>query len=91
MATHDIGDKVTLQVTFTDSAGDPVDPTTVSCTVRSPNGTLTAPSTQGTAGVYTATVEPTTPGTWYYRFAGTGSYVAAEEDSFKIREQQTAQ
>ncbi len=85
MASYDIGDKITLRASFTDSDAA-VDPSTVTCAVRAPDGTPSAPSVSKAAtGVYTATVLPDAAGVWFYRFAGTGAYVAAEEGTFLIR------
>ena len=85
MATYDIGDKVTCTATFTDTSGGTVGPSAVAFSYKDPRGTSGTASVSGTAGVYTATVELDYPGIWRYRFAGTGSYVAAEEGSFKVR------
>jgi VCBS repeat-containing protein len=83
--THDIGDLVTLRVAFVDSAGEPVDPTTVTLTVQDPDGGQTSPSTSSSeTGVYTGTVTPDASGVWRYRFTGTGAHVAVEEGSFEV-------
>lgn len=83
-SSYDIGDRVNLQVTLTDTEGEVLDPDDVICTVRAPGGTESAPEVSNPEpGVYTATVEPDASGTWYYRFAGTdgsGNLVAQEKD-----------
>jgi len=89
MAIYDIGDRVTLTANFTD-AGTPVEPTTVTCAVKAPSGTTTSPSVTNTSGTYSATVDPDEQGAWYYRFTGTGTYVAAEEGTFRVRRRQVA-
>jgi len=82
---HDIGDLVTLTITFIDDAGDPRDPTTVVCTVQAPDGTLTTPSVANpSVGTYVAETEPAASGVWRYKFTGTGAWVAAEEGSFDV-------
>lgn len=86
---YDIGDRVTLTANFTD-AGAPVEPTTVTCSVRSPSGTTTSPSVTNASGTYSAEIEPDEHGAWAYRFAGTGTYVAAEEGTFRVRRRQVA-
>lgn len=83
-AQYDIGDKITLEASFTD-AGVLVDPTTVSCIVRSPSDEITERDVTGEAGHYTAEIEPNEAGTWWYRFEGTGAYQAAEEGEFAVR------
>lgn len=87
MTTYDIGDEVRLSVAFTDAAGAAADPTTVTCTVRKPDGsTLTPTATStGSTGAYRADIQPDQTGNWYYRFAGTGALVAAEEGQFYVR------
>jgi len=90
MAIHDIGDKVQVRATFT-LDGVTVTPTTVTCTVRAPSGdeqTLTVSGPSG--GTYLAELEPDEEGTWWYRFAGSGGYIAAEEGVFSIRHRRVA-
>lgn len=89
MAIYDIGDRVTLTANFTDDA-TPVEPTTVTCTVKAPSGATTSPSVTNTSGTYSAEVDPDEQGAWYYRFTATGSYVAAEEGTFRVRRRQVA-
>lgn len=86
---YDIGDRVTLTANFTD-AGSPVQPTTVTCTVKAPSGMTTSSSVTNTSGTYSAEVEPDEQGAWYYRFAGTGTYVAAGEGTFRVRRRRVA-
>lgn len=64
-----------------------VEPTAVTCTVRSPSDVNTEPEVSGEDGIYTATVQPELAGTWSYAFDGTGAQIAAGEGSFKVREQ----
>ena len=84
--TYDIGDQVRLSVAFTNSAGVATDPTTVTITIRKPDQTTSTPTalTSATGTWYTdVTLDQT--GNWYYRFAGTGALVAAEEGEFYVR------
>ena len=83
--------RIETSTAFTDAAGDPVAPDTVTLTVREPSpdytetvytgGDLTSPST----GVYYRDVTPDVPGQWHYRWSGTiGSSVAVDEDTFRV-------
>lgn len=85
MTTYDIGDEVRLSVAFTDADGVAADPTTVTCTVRKPDGSTLTPSATGSSGSYHADIQPDQTGNWHYRFAGTGALVAAEEGQFYVR------
>lgn len=83
---YDIGDRVTLDVTFTNAGGTATSPTTVTLQVTPPGGTATTVSNSaGATGVYTATYDPTVAGIHYYRWAGTGALVVAEEGQFHVR------
>ena len=71
---------IRLTVTFTDSNGDAVDPTTVTFETYSPCRT-TSTYVYGTdsevgksaVGNYYADIEPGEPGRWHYRWKTTGS------------------
>jgi len=81
----DVGDLVTLRVTFT-VAGVATNPTTVVLTVRMPDGTLSTPApTLESTGVYTYNLLLSASGVWSYRWAGTGAVQAAEEDRLYVR------
>lgn len=89
---YDVGALVTLTGTFRNAAGVLTDATAVVCTVRDPTGTRTTPTvTHASTGVYTATVDLTNAvaGLWWYRFAGTGTAQAAEENSFYVEASNT--
>lgn len=91
MSDWDIGDQVTISVSVYNAAGTLADPTTVTLTVRKPDGTLTTPLvTKNSTGVYHADVFPDINGTWYYRWVGGGSMVVAEEGLFAVRERRVA-
>lgn len=83
--TYDIGDRVTLSATFTED-GAAVDPDTVTCYVKHEDAAsrTTVSSSKVGTGSYEAQVDPSTPGRWYYRFEGTGEYMAAAEGSFIV-------
>jgi hypothetical protein len=83
---YDIGDRVIMTAEFR-SAGVLVDPLTVTCSVQPPDGdALSVPVEQLSLGVYSAAIDPTLHGTWWYRFTATGAYTGAEEQSFRIRQ-----
>jgi uncharacterized protein YfaS (alpha-2-macroglobulin family) len=88
------GESVPLQATFTNAAGTPTD-TTVTLTVRRPDGTTTTPTPTHTGtGVYTynqpTTTAATDVGLWWYTFQGTGGVDAVEQGSFMVEQVQTA-
>lgn len=93
MNTYDVGDQVRCSVTFTNSSGDPVDPTTVLFKYKINRGstvTLTygidAAVVKTDTGDYYVDVTITQEGTWSYRFEGSGNVTAAAEGSFLARD-----
>lgn len=81
--TYDVGDLVELVGTFTDPvSGDPVDPSSVVCRVRTPDGETTTVAANGSDGVYVAEFEVAAPGSHHYLFVGTGGHQAAGERAF---------
>jgi hypothetical protein len=72
------GKRCTFRAQFKDAAGALADPTTVRWKVRAPDGTETlyaddAPETEHpSAGIYTFTFTPSTPGSWVIRVEGLG-------------------
>jgi len=81
----DVGDLVTLRVTFT-TAGVLTSPTTVTLTVRMPDGTTSTPTpTLESVGVYAYNLLLSASGAWHYRWAATGAVQAAEEDRLYVR------
>lgn len=88
MSDFDIGDQIRLSVAFTDLAGTAADPTTVVCTVRKPDNTTSTPSvTNDSTGAYHSDLTLDLDGSWYFRFAGTGALVVAEEGTFVVSRQ----
>lgn len=91
MNEYDIGDRVRLTATFA-IAGVATDPSTVTAYVRRPDsivsryvyGTDAALEKTGT-GAYRLDYDPVVPGVHWYRFVGTGTAVAAEEESFTVK------
>lgn len=80
---------------FKNSAGADADPSAITLIVKDAAGISTtytfggSPALQKeTTGRYYVDIDLTTtapPGTWYYRLAGTGTVMAAEEGSFTVR------
>lgn len=91
------GDIVRLTTTpgFTNSAGVLTDPTTVTLRWRVAGGTETTltwtaavPGTdivKDSTGVFHADITVVAPGLHYYRWAGMGAVVAAEEGTFSAK------
>lgn len=86
MTSYVIGDLVRLKVTWRDAAGALVDPTTITCRVKNPAGTVTVYTyalgqvVRESIGVYHYDVDTSAlNGTWSYRWEGTGAAVGAEE------------
>jgi hypothetical protein len=85
--SYDRGALIKLTATFKNDVGTLTDPTTVVVTVVDPLGATTNPSaSKSSTGIYTVTVDLTnaTPGTWTYKFQGTGTCQAAEWAAFYV-------
>jgi hypothetical protein len=83
---YQVGDLVPLQATFRDSTGTLAN-TTVTLTVRAPDGTVTTPTpTNPSAGVYRYDLAATQPGLWWYTFKGSGAVQTAERNSFHVEQ-----
>jgi hypothetical protein len=98
LSTYNIGQRIRLTGTFkTVSTRALTDPTTVTLTLRSPEGEETALTyadeeiEKASTGIYYYDMTvPTTSVTgtarkWFYHFAGTGDCVATGETSFAVR------
>ena len=84
--TYDIGDRITVTGTFTNKAGALADPTTIVFKYRVRGGeAVTGTASKASTGVYTADVDLTEAGQWYFRFTGTGAVVAAGELRCEVR------
>jgi hypothetical protein len=80
---------------FKNSAGADADPSAITLIVKEADGTSTTYTFSGspallkeTTGRYYVDIDldsTAPPGTWYYRLAGTGTVMAAEEGSFTVR------
>ncbi len=86
MNKYDVGDQVRLSVVIANNAGTATDPTTVTCTVRKPDGLAqTLSASKDSTGNYHADVTIDQQGEWDYRWLGTGSLIVAEEGAFYVR------
>ena len=92
MNRYILGNSIRMSAAFT-NGGAATDPTGITFKIRSPmNGTITS-YTYGTdaalvkdsTGNYHVDHTPTAAGSHYYRFAGTGAVIAADEGEFEIR------
>ena len=87
MATYDLGDKVYLSWNTVDTAGNAVNPGTVTASITLPDGTSASVTTATTiTGTYTASYTPTVPGRFVYAWNATGSYPQAYADVFEVRD-----
>ena len=90
---YDIGDKVRLSVTITDTAGALADPGALSLKYQKPNaGTTTtlvygadAALVRDSLGHYHADIAVDQAGDWHYRFVATGNAAGAERGFFNVR------
>jgi len=88
---YTIGDLIRLYVTFQDTAGAFIDPTSLVLRIKLPDSTvieLTYPGdiTQTTTGKFQYDFLSTAAGTHRYRWEGTGTAQGAVEGSFKVAE-----
>lgn len=86
MNMYHVGDLVNLKGTFTDtSSGNLVDATSVTMTVKAPDGTVTTPTpTHVSTGIYQFQQSATQAGVWTWKMIGTGTGQAANHGSFEV-------
>lgn len=91
MNTYDIADLVTVTVAFTQEDGTFVDPATVICRVRVPDGTVHVYTyltdtelIRDSLGHFHVDINATAAGAYYYRWEGTGAQAAGEQ-KFYVR------
>lgn len=89
--TYTVGDQATLTASFIDITGASIDPTTVTFSVRRPDGTTVTPTVvHVSTGIYQATQVLNTPGVWKWKAIGTGTAVAAsrpDDGNFRVLSQ----
>jgi hypothetical protein len=79
------GTEVLLTVTFTDAAGDPVDPPAPEILVRDPLGAESSIGLSNpTVGTFTGSVVGLVAGTWCYRGKSDSVIIGADERQFVI-------
>lgn len=91
----DIADVKRLQATFKDVADVLTDPTTITLTIREPDGTELVKSkgdmqTTGTGVWYYDHTWPSSPGRHIVRWESTGSAATAERTEFWVRQKGTS-
>lgn len=89
MNVYEVGDRVRLTATFTDSAGTAADPTQVRLLVQVQGehpSSYTYPGTvtKSATGVYYYDYDVLYEGIHDYRWVGTGAVVAADEGQFNV-------
>lgn len=87
---YEVGEPIRLTSRFEDVDGTATDPTTVTLTITAPDGTTTIITSPAAAlhnpstGEWYYDLTPDAPGTWTYRFAGTGAVVAGESATVDV-------
>ena len=90
MADYDIGDTVRFSAEFTNSSEVAADPTTVTLKIRFPSGVIrtftyaASEITKDSTGNYHYDLTITQAGEHYYKYYGTGTVVAAEEEYITV-------
>ena len=89
MSTYQFDTLVKLTTTFTEKDGvTPVDPTTVTLYIKTPDGTVTAYTggeiTRVSTGVYTYEITTSQVGRWIYKWQGTGACEITSPDVFLV-------
>lgn len=90
MTEFDIGDTVTLRVTFRANEVA-TDPTTIALTVTDPTGTVTpytyalSQVTRDDTGEYSKSISASSAGEWSATWTGTGACAASATKRFAIR------
>lgn len=81
LGVFDVGATVRLTASFAQN-NEPIDPSGVSVTIESPNGTQTSPAATNdpdAVGLFYADLVLTAPGYWLVRWESTGSAAAVGE------------
>jgi uncharacterized membrane protein len=82
---YHVGDNVRITTTFTNLSGTATNPTAVTCSIKSPAGTITTPTpvNSGT-GVYYVDLALSLAGDWDWYIAGTGAVAAAYQGIISV-------
>jgi hypothetical protein len=79
-----LGNDIAIMASFLD-ADEAVEPTTVVCEIRSPQGTISRPSVERVSlGVWQTIVAASLPGRWEYRVQAGGNVIAAGESVYWV-------
>ena len=96
-SVYDIGDQVRCTGTFTDINGVAADPTVVTFSYRLDTGDVTAlvygvdaAVKKTSTGIYYVDITIATAGTYFFKWAGTGTTIAAGEDWFEVQRSRLA-
>lgn len=85
MNSYNLNTLVRLSVSFKDTNGVLIDPTTVTVSILDPTeASVAATVVKDSVGTYHADVTPALFGVWDYTFAGTGAVVATGQASFFV-------
>ncbi len=89
---YDIGDLVRSSTSFTNTAGAATDPTVINVKFRLKDGAITtyvystdAELVKDSTGEYHVDISASAAGTVYVYWNGTGTVVAADEDSWVVK------
>lgn len=81
-----VSTRVRFVATFTDESGTLVDPSSVTWSVKAPDGTVTTPEgTRASAGVYHLQLVLDAPGRWKIEAQGDGTVIVAGDTVVSVR------
>jgi hypothetical protein len=90
---YDVGDRPRITVVFTNLSDAATDPTMVSCFIHSPSGKTTvytygadADLTKSATGTYHLDFTLTEPGSYGWRFVGSGVLRAADQGTIYVQD-----
>ena len=90
--TYYVGSKVRLSAAFKNISDVNTDPSTVEVRILKPGGNVdrytyaAGDVVRDGAGQYHIDIDITSDGTWWHRWEGKGTLIAAAEDSFNVAE-----
>jgi hypothetical protein len=87
-----VGDQAKVTGYFTDVSGALVDPATVTVKIKNPAGSVQTlvyntdlEVVRDSVGVYHVLIDLTSSGNWFYRFAGSGTHIVANEGTLSVQ------
>jgi hypothetical protein len=87
-STYDIGDTIRHTATYTDTGGNPIDPTTITVRRKTPDGAVSSFTTgiaNPSTGVHTVDTVTTSSGLYEVVISSTGSVVQTGQAWFSVR------